>query len=310
VGYAYNDGSSNLSKVRSYFTRYDNKYVIPITSSDSPYTFSRFSSSKTDDTLLVDTTSGTVTVNLPPAALSEGRQIIIKKTNSEPTLITIDANASELIDGETTLVLWAPYDVVDLVCTGTGWNVLNRDKSRRCVASCSLDGTSVDPKSGTYSRTDTTVTVSVTGHGMRVGDKVYFDATSGTAADGIYDVATVAGADEFTFTHAASGATNGNVSLRFITLPSNAFNIHSIVKWLANDGIMWVNFTNRMPDALYAVTTDSSATASVVAPTDVAGGEARNAAASAFSVYGFKIRTANNNDSNANHNLINFAVFR
>lgn len=67
-------------------------------------------------------------------------------------------------------------------------------------------------QSGTYTRTLTTVTVTITAHGLTSGDSVVLDFTSGTAADGTYTV-TVTGANTFTVTTAASGTTSGNVTI-------------------------------------------------------------------------------------------------
>jgi predicted phage tail protein len=68
-------------------------------------------------------------------------------------------------------------------------------------------------KSGTYSQSGTTVTVTSSGHGLQVGNKVNIDITSGTAADGDYEVATVPSASSFTYTSATSLTTSGNLSL-------------------------------------------------------------------------------------------------
>lgn len=60
-------------------------------------------------------------------------------------------------------------------------------------------------KSGTYTRTGTLVTVSATNHGMETNGYVYFDATSGGAADGTYQVTKV-DANTLTFNTVASGS--------------------------------------------------------------------------------------------------------
>jgi hypothetical protein len=63
---------------------------------------------------------------------------------------------------------------------------------------------------GTYAQSGTTVTVtSVENHNLSVGDTVWFDASSGTTADGFYTVATVPSAKIFTFT-TTSATTSGN----------------------------------------------------------------------------------------------------
>jgi hypothetical protein len=69
---------------------------------------------------------------------------------------------------------------------------------------------SLGTKTGTYSRTGTTVTVTITAHGFSNGNVLAIDFTSGTALDGNYTI-TVTGANTFTLTTIASGSTSGNV---------------------------------------------------------------------------------------------------
>jgi hypothetical protein len=65
--------------------------------------------------------------------------------------------------------------------------------------------------SGTYSRTGTLVTVTMTAHTLETGDHATLDFTTGTATDGGY-VVTVVDANTFTVVDLASGATSGNVT--------------------------------------------------------------------------------------------------
>ena len=72
------------------------------------------------------------------------------------------------------------------------------------------EGTS---KTGTYSQSGTTVTISVTKHGIAIGETVTLDYTSGSATDGTFIVATAADQNTFTVTAAASATNSGNVSI-------------------------------------------------------------------------------------------------
>ena len=63
---------------------------------------------------------------------------------------------------------------------------------------------------GTYTRSGTTITVTKNGHGLKVGDGVGFDVTSGNATSGDYEVVTRTN-NTFTVTDSASGTTSGNV---------------------------------------------------------------------------------------------------
>lgn len=86
------------------------------------------------------------------------------------------------------------------------------------------------PFSGTYSQSGTTVTVTMSAHGMAAGDKIYIDITSGTAVDGFYTIATSA-TNSFTYTAATSLSTSGNC-VRYVWI-RNSYNI-SKVEWTAS----------------------------------------------------------------------------
>jgi len=68
-------------------------------------------------------------------------------------------------------------------------------------------------KTGTYSQSTTTVTISITQHGVGIGDVLTIDYTSGSATDGDFVVASVTNDDVFTVTAAASATNSGNVSI-------------------------------------------------------------------------------------------------
>lgn len=67
-------------------------------------------------------------------------------------------------------------------------------------------------QTATYSRTLTTVTVTLANHGLYVGQWVYLNFTSGGVADDFYQVAT-ANTNTFTVTTAASGSATGGVDV-------------------------------------------------------------------------------------------------
>jgi hypothetical protein len=70
---------------------------------------------------------------------------------------------------------------------------------------------------GTFSRSGTTVTVTITGHGLIVGNLIFIDFAVGTgtvAPDGLYVVATVTDANIFTVTSVASATGTGTVTLK------------------------------------------------------------------------------------------------
>ena len=87
--------------------------------------------------------------------------------------------------------------------------VLMSPSASTTVNSVFSDNVSV---SGTYDVPGSTVcTVTIANHGLANGDRVYLNFTSGSAADGPYDVSNVS-TNTFTVT-VASATTNGNVTL-------------------------------------------------------------------------------------------------
>lgn len=73
-------------------------------------------------------------------------------------------------------------------------------------------GSAKAPVASTYSQSLTTITVTTpTAHGLTTGTKVDLNFTSGTAADGIYTIATVPTTTTFTVTSTTSTTTSGNV---------------------------------------------------------------------------------------------------
>jgi len=66
--------------------------------------------------------TGTFTVTLYAASGNSGNVIQVK--NVSTGTITIDANASETIDGATTQTISARYTSLSMVCDGTNWHII------------------------------------------------------------------------------------------------------------------------------------------------------------------------------------------
>jgi len=64
-------------------------------------------------------------------------------------------------------------------------------------------------RTGTYARSGTTITVTITDHGLVTGTRIYIEFTSGAATTNAYTV-TVATEDTFTVVDTVSGATSGD----------------------------------------------------------------------------------------------------
>ncbi len=70
-------------------------------------------------------------------------------------------------------------------------------------------------KTGTYSQSGTTITVSITAHQLFANDSISVDFTSGTASDGTFNVVSLTNADTFVLTAANADADgqSGTVSV-------------------------------------------------------------------------------------------------
>ena len=68
-------------------------------------------------------------------------------------------------------------------------------------------------KTGTYSQSSTTITITITNHRLFVGDSVVIDFTSGSSADGTYIVSSITNPNVFVVTAASGATTGGNVSI-------------------------------------------------------------------------------------------------
>lgn len=82
--------------------------ITKIDNTDSPYTVL-----STDTTIIADTSAGNITINLQAISGQDGRVLQIKHIAASNTT-TIDGNASETIDGSTTIALSTQYESVIL----------------------------------------------------------------------------------------------------------------------------------------------------------------------------------------------------
>jgi hypothetical protein len=120
-----------------------------------------------------------------------------------------------------------------------------------------FDGTTAANVSGTYSRTGTTVTVTLADHGHIAGHVIYADFTSGAASDGLFTISSVIDANTFTFTHGSSGTTSGNVTF-LRRLIRGSLNIHSVT-YRNSAGRFHGNFLRAMVNSNYSVAALSQA---------------------------------------------------
>lgn len=104
------------------------------------------------------------------------------------------------------------------------------------------------PTNGSYTRSGTLVTVTMTAHGMVSGEIATLDFTTGSATDGAY-VVTVVDANTFTVVDSASGATSGNVT-RLAYVLSGSRGVAYVGR--AGTGDYTVYFAPARPNASYS----------------------------------------------------------
>ena len=68
-------------------------------------------------------------------------------------------------------------------------------------------------KTGTYSQSTTTSTITIANHGLAIGDVVTIDYTTGAAVDGTFTITTAVDQNTFTVTASNSATNSGNVSV-------------------------------------------------------------------------------------------------
>lgn len=76
----------------------------------------------THHVVIVDATSGNVTITLPAVSGIEGRFYHIKRTDSSVYTVTIQPDGSETIDGETSQTI-SQYDNIQITA-GTEWSII------------------------------------------------------------------------------------------------------------------------------------------------------------------------------------------
>ena len=93
---------------------------VSIDNTDSPYTVD------IDAVQIVyaDPTSGAITINLPAVASNTNRYLTVKNIGTT-NAVTVDGNASETIDGNTTYAMSTQYEVATFHCDGSQWWIIN-----------------------------------------------------------------------------------------------------------------------------------------------------------------------------------------
>lgn len=119
VGSAFNNGSSNLSAVNSFYKNFAREEIL-----DSQTTASRLEA--VPRVIPVDTSGGAFTKTLPPAALWKGSEIKVIKTSADSNLLTVDGYEAETINGATTDTIFGQYECATYMSLGSEVICTNR----------------------------------------------------------------------------------------------------------------------------------------------------------------------------------------
>lgn len=77
-----------------------------------------------DNLILCDAATGSITITLPTALGRIGKVFRIKKIDSSGNSVTADGNGSETIDGSTTASLTVQYEAITIASDGSNWHIL------------------------------------------------------------------------------------------------------------------------------------------------------------------------------------------
>lgn len=80
-----------------------------------------YTATLSDYLILVNSSSGAVTVTLPAAATAVNRVYVVKKTSADGNDVTTDPNGSELIDGSSMFLFNTQYSAITFQSNGTSW---------------------------------------------------------------------------------------------------------------------------------------------------------------------------------------------
>jgi len=152
IGWFFNDGSSNVAEVDSYFRRYPGLIITPSQTTSSNIVLL--------DELMPVNTASAFTKTLPPAAQTRGRYFRYIKTSSDFNALTIATVLSEtIIEGATSgtsTTINTQGEVIELLSNGTSYYVMNRknDTKETIVSGITIEAVTTNPTKGNNPTTD------------------------------------------------------------------------------------------------------------------------------------------------------------
>jgi len=210
------------------------------------------------------TTNAIIDASITDAKINASAAISLSKlaTGALPTAITVDA--ANLLSNSVTTAKITNANVTAEKLSGAQTGAAPVFGVR---AWANFNAKSNSDVAGTFSRSGTTVTISITNHGLIAGNLIFIDFTAGTgtvAPDGIYVVSAITDANTFTVTSAASATGTGTVTLKrktirasgnisCISAASSSPTIPPSSSDTPNDGYYIANFSVEMPNANFGI---------------------------------------------------------
>ena len=149
----------------------------------------------------------------------------------------------------------------EVPCTADARAILAANNVYAARAWVNFNGTANSSLSANYSQSGgATVTVTTAAaHGLAVGQTIYSAIGTGTAASGVYTVASVTSATVFTYAAGSSLTTSGSLTMTRQTIRASG-NVSSVTD-NGTQGDYTINFTNPMVDTNYAAVVTVGGTA-------------------------------------------------
>jgi len=95
------------------------KLVISSTAKTDDYT-----ATDDDEVIICDASSKAITITMPVAAVSIGKDFFVKKIDSSDNAVNIEADGTETIDGADAIIMLTQYECIHVVCDGTTWHII------------------------------------------------------------------------------------------------------------------------------------------------------------------------------------------
>ena len=105
-----------LTSIQNVINRGADSFLFSVTSVSANYTIN-----SNDSIVLVDATSGAITITLPIALESEQKRLTVKKIDASANIVTVVRQGASLIDGATNKLLAAQYATADFTAYSGNW---------------------------------------------------------------------------------------------------------------------------------------------------------------------------------------------